>query len=194
MPVGAGGSGRRRSCRPRRTGRSCGWSAATSLRHRALGLRHPAGGPQRLVAGPLLDAALELCPGRRRCTSGVPNDPYDLADAPALTASRREPVRVGRALAVSAAAVTDHVGDSWYRRPPGRATVPRGTEPHAGLGERLHAICSLSRRKPMQNRCNVGCPLIVGDVNAPTARACAFVAAVLAARQGSRRPQTVVAA
>jgi hypothetical protein len=73
-----------------------------------------AGGSQRLIARPLLDATFEVFQRCRRCDSWMPNDPYDLANAPAPTANYRRRVRRGWPLAVSAAAVTDHVCDSWH--------------------------------------------------------------------------------
>src|SRR5918994_4027027 len=85
-----------------------------SIRLRRLPGLPPGDGRQSLVACPLLDVALELCRRRRCCASRMPNDPYDLARAPAHTAGRRRPVGGGLSLAARAAAVTDHVRDSWY--------------------------------------------------------------------------------
>src|SRR5215216_7618467 len=76
--------------------------------------RRLAMGGQSLVARPLLNVALQLFRRCGCCALWMPNDPYHLAHAPARTASRRSPVRGGRSLAVSAAAVANHVGDNWY--------------------------------------------------------------------------------
>jgi hypothetical protein len=92
--------------------------------------RRPRDRGQRLIACPLLDAALELCEGCRGCTSWMPNDPYDLANTPAPTASCRRSAWEGGALAVSAAAVTDHVCDSWHREP---ASSPDSRDARATL-------------------------------------------------------------
>ena len=83
---------------------------------RLLGLVLLAGGGQRLVSRPVLNAALELVHRRRCCPTGMPNDPYDLANASALTAIGRRPAGGSQALAVSTAALADHVCDSWHRR------------------------------------------------------------------------------
>jgi hypothetical protein len=83
---------------------------------RLLGLVLPAGGGQRLVSRPVLNASLELVHRRRRFPTGMPDDPYDLPNASALTAIGRRPAGGGQALAVSTAALADHVCDSWHRR------------------------------------------------------------------------------
>jgi hypothetical protein len=41
----------------------------------------------------------------------MPNDPYDLANAPARTGRRRRPMRQSCSLGVQAAGVTDHLDD-----------------------------------------------------------------------------------
>ena len=69
---------------------------------------------QRLTACTLLDVALELFGRCRGAAAWMPNDSYDLAHAAALTATHTRPVVGGGSLAVSAAAVTDHVRDNWY--------------------------------------------------------------------------------
>jgi hypothetical protein len=83
---------------------------------RLLGLVLLAGGGQRLVSRPVLNAPLELVHRRRCCPTGMPNDPYDLPNASALTAIGRRPAGGGQALGVSTAALADHVCDSWHRR------------------------------------------------------------------------------
>jgi hypothetical protein len=101
---------------------------------------------QSLVACPLLDVALELFRRCRWFALWMPNDPYDLAYAPAPTASRGSPVGGGRGVAVRAAAVTDHVRDNWYGPAPSRASMPGMEGAHSRLGERLHAICRIRQR------------------------------------------------
>jgi hypothetical protein len=88
---------------------------------------------QRLIVCPLLEAALELFRRRRGCPPWMPNDPYDLAHAPTPTASCRRPIRGGRALAVSAAALTDHVRDRWHWT----ARLPEVGFPFGGSARRL---------------------------------------------------------
>ena len=88
---------------------------------------------QRLIVCPLLEAALELFRSRRCCPPWMPNDPYDLAHAPTPTASCRRPIRGGRALAVSAAALTDHVRDRWHWT----ARLPEVGFPFGGSARRL---------------------------------------------------------
>ena len=83
---------------------------------RLLGLVLFAGAGQRLVSRPVLNAPLELVHRRRCCPTGMPNDPYDLPNASALTAIGRRPAGRGQALGVSTAALADHVCDSWHRR------------------------------------------------------------------------------
>ena len=73
-------------------------------------------GGQGLVACALLNIALELFRTCRRCATWMANDPYDLAHAPAPTAARSRHGQADRSLAVSAAAVTDHVRDNRYGR------------------------------------------------------------------------------
>jgi hypothetical protein len=46
----------------------------------------------------------------------MPDDPYDLPNASALTAIGGRPAGGGQALGVSTAALADHVCDSWHRR------------------------------------------------------------------------------
>jgi hypothetical protein len=78
----------------------------------------------------------------------MPNNPDHLANPPASTASCRRPAWEGRALAVSAATVTDHVCDSWHREPTPNPDF-RGTG--AALRQRpgIHVISALTdRRKP----------------------------------------------
>ena len=75
-----------------------------------------ASGGQRLVSRPVLNAPLELVRRRRCCPPGMPNDPYYLPNAPALTAIGSRPAGGGQTLAVSTAALADHVCDSWHRR------------------------------------------------------------------------------
>ena len=95
-----------------------GSAGTKSVEHswRLLGLVLHAGGGQRLVSRPVLNAPLELVRRRRCCPTGMPNDPYDLQNASALTAIGRRPSGGGQALAVSTAALADHVCDSWHRR------------------------------------------------------------------------------
>jgi hypothetical protein len=88
---------------------------------------------QRLIVCPLLEAALELFRRRRGCPPWMPHDPYDLAHAPTPTASCRRPTRGGRALAVSAAALTDHVRDRWHWM----ARLPEVGFPFGGSARRL---------------------------------------------------------
>ena len=57
----------------------------------------------------------------------MPNDPYDLADAPARTARRRRPMRRSRSLGVQAAGVTDHLRDNGYRGCTSGAPIPAFT-------------------------------------------------------------------
>lgn len=105
------------------------------------GLQLPGDGGQRLIACPLLDAALELLQRGQSRASWMPNDPYDLANAPARTASRRRPVGGGRALAVSAAAVTDHVCDSGHELTASQASLSGLEEAHSGWCKKSHGIC-----------------------------------------------------
>jgi hypothetical protein len=76
---------------------------------------HGSGG-QRLVSRPALDAPLEVVHRRRCGAPGMPNNPYDLPNASALTAIGRGPAGGRQAFGVSTAALTDHVRDSWHRR------------------------------------------------------------------------------
>ena len=69
---------------------------------------------QRLIVCPLLEAALEFFRRRRGCAPRMPSDPDDLASTPARTVSCRRRIARGQALAVSAAALTDHVCDRWH--------------------------------------------------------------------------------
>jgi hypothetical protein len=88
---------------------------------------------QRLIVCPLLEAALELFRRRRGCPPWMPHDPYDPAHGPTPTASCRRPIRGGRALAVSAAALTDHVRDRWHWT----ARLPEVGFPFGGSARRL---------------------------------------------------------
>jgi hypothetical protein len=116
-----------------------------ALVQRSLVSQPPGDGGQRLIARPLLDAALELCQRCRCCTSWMPNDPYDLANTPAPTASCRRPAGKGQALAVSAAAVTDHVCDSWHREP-ARTPIPGMQDRHSAGRQEILAISALTDR------------------------------------------------
>jgi hypothetical protein len=139
---------RRRFSRPREPAEDAARVGQLALVQRSLVSQPPGDGGQRLIACPLLDAALELCQGCRCCTSWMPNDPHDLANTPAPTASCRRPAWEGRALAVSAAAVTDHVCDSWHREStPNPDFRGRGAARRQRPG--IHAISALTdRRKP----------------------------------------------
>jgi hypothetical protein len=117
-------------------------------------------GGQGLVACALLEAALELFRRCRCCSSWMPNDPYDLANAPAPTARSRRPFGGGRALAVRAAVLTDHVCDRWHGRAASQASISRWEEAHAGCGREnprnLHgsgreSIRSNGRRSPVMS-------------------------------------------
>jgi hypothetical protein len=105
---------------------------------------------QSLVACPLLDVALERFRRCRWFASWMPNDPYDLAYAPAPTASRGSPVGGGRGVAVRAAAVTDHVRDNWYGPAPSTASMPGMGGAHSRSEERLHGICRIRHRNDAQ--------------------------------------------
>ena len=74
------------------------------------------GGGQRLVPRSVLNAPLELVHRRRCYPPGMPNDPYDLPNASALTAIVRRSAGGGQTLAVSTAALADPVCNSWHRR------------------------------------------------------------------------------
>ena len=87
-------------------------------------LQHPGARGQRLIAGPLLNAALKVFQRCRWCASCVPNDPYDLATAPTSAAANRSRARGSPALAVSTAALADHVCDRWHRRLAPRRRFP----------------------------------------------------------------------
>jgi hypothetical protein len=142
--------------RHHRTAAPCGYPARRAIRpgytaflpDRELGMLTPSGsepghrsGRQRLVPRPVLNAPLELV-HRRRCSPGMPNDPYDLPNASALTGMGRRPFGRRQALAVSTAALTDHVRDSWHG---GRSTCPRRQSSqareatHAGEGSCTNA-------------------------------------------------------
>jgi hypothetical protein len=95
-------------------------------------LRLLAGRGQRLIACPLLDAALELFQRCRRSASWMPNDPYHLANAAALTANHRSPSGEGRTLALSAATVTEHVRDSGHELTVSKASLSRVKKAHSG--------------------------------------------------------------
>ena len=87
-------------------------------------LQHPGARGQRLIAGPLLNAALKVFQRCRWCASCVPNDPYDLATAPTSAAGNRSRARGSPALTVSTAALADHVCDRWHRRLAPRRRFP----------------------------------------------------------------------
>jgi hypothetical protein len=61
----------------------------------------------------------------------MPSDPNDLASTAAPTAGCRGPIASDRALAVSAAAVTDHVCDRWHGRSAFQTSVSRSEEAHS---------------------------------------------------------------
>jgi hypothetical protein len=122
--------------------------APMSRGRRDPGLRHPVRGGQRLIACPLPDAALEVLQGCRCCTSWMPHDSHDLTDTPAPTAGCRRSVWEGRTLAVSAAALTDHVGDSRHRRAASKGS-PSGLDgPHSRPGLSEAPIWKLFACKP----------------------------------------------
>ena len=73
----------------------------------------------------------------------MPNYPYDLANAPAPTANYRSPFGRGQTLAVSAAAVTDHVCDSGHGLTVSKASLSGLEEAHSGWGQRSHGICGV---------------------------------------------------
>ena len=102
-----------------------------------------AGGGKRLTAGPLLEAVLEVLQRCRCSASCLPHDPYDLPNAPTTTASCGRPVGEGRALAVSAAALTDHVCDSRHRWAASKAITFPGSGSALGLGLGEAPICNL---------------------------------------------------
>jgi hypothetical protein len=54
----------------------------------------------------------------------MPNDPHNLADAPARTGRRRRPMRRSRSLGVQAAGVTDHLRDNGYGAATSGAPIP----------------------------------------------------------------------
>ena len=136
---------------------SCEIASQYPLVGRLPGLRHLGDGGQRLIARPLPEAALELFQRCRSCATCMPNDPYHLANAPASTATRRRPPGGGRALAVSTAAVTDHVCNRWHRRPASRESISRLEEAQSGLGaddprnlrRSLRASSPTGRRSPV---------------------------------------------
>lgn len=109
-------------------------------------LLSPVGGGQGLVAGPLLDVALEVFQRCRQRPSWMPNDSYDLACASAPTASRRGRVRGGQSLAMSAAALTDHVCDHWYGGTTSEPSISRLADAHSELGQRNHRNLRCSQR------------------------------------------------
>jgi hypothetical protein len=75
----------------------------------------------------------------------MPNDPYDLPNAAARTAIFRRPPGGGQALAVSTAALADHVCDSWHRRP--RSAFPETADPstQGGRSPVSHPSCEYRR-------------------------------------------------
>src|SRR6266540_7412123 len=81
----------------------------------------------------------------------MPNDPDDLADARARTRRRRRPVRRGRSLEASAAALTDHLRDNGYRVPPPAAPIPGINGAHSKQGGRGR------RRGPASSTCPPSC-------------------------------------
>ena len=104
-----------------------------------------AGRGQRLIVCPFLDAALELFLRCRCSASWMPNDPYDLASTPAPTGGCRRPMTGGQALAVSAAAVTDHVCDRWHGWAASQASVTPAERAHSRLGASAHVFAALPR-------------------------------------------------
>jgi hypothetical protein len=141
-------SGRRPFSKLSKIDRSYGLPAPTSRGPSKARFRVPCGwgGGQRLIACPLLDAALELLKRHRRCSSRVPNDPDDLTNATAPTATCKGPSSEGRALAVSAAALADNVCDSWHRRPLQAADF-RGAGATLRRRQGIRAICALTGRR-----------------------------------------------
>ena len=71
----------------------------------------------------------------------MPNDPYDLVNAPALTATHRGPVIGDGGLAVSAAGVTDHVRDDGYGPETSGPLIPAVERAHSGLARKVHGPC-----------------------------------------------------
>ena len=116
---------------------------------RLLGLVLLAGGGQCLVSRPVLNAPLELLHRRRCCPTGMPNDPYDLPNASALTAIYGRPAGGGQALGVSTAALADHVCDRWHRRE--IRLFPETADP-SSCGYRRPAIARSHRRPPIFHR------------------------------------------
>ena len=119
---------------------SCDMASHAST-YRQAGLPRLGEGGQCLIARPLLEVALELFQRCRCCASCMPNDPYHLAKAPAPTATCRSPPGGGRALAVSTAAVTDHVCNRWHRRPASRDSISRLEDAEPDGGPTTHGIC-----------------------------------------------------
>ena len=126
-------------CYPRRCPIRPPGLGAASGSARPASLRLLAGRGQRLIACPLLDAALELFQRCRCSASWMPNDPYHLANAAAPTANRRSPSGEGRTLAVSAATVTEHVRDSGHE--PTVSPLSRVKNAHSGWAYESHGIC-----------------------------------------------------
>lgn len=62
----------------------------------------------------------------------MPNDPYHLADAAALTANHRSPSGEGRTLALSAATVTEHVRDSGHELTVSKGALSGVKKAHTG--------------------------------------------------------------
>ena len=118
----------------------------------APGLLLLGGWGQRLIGCPLLDAALDVFQRWRCSASWMPNYPYDLANAPAPAANYRSPFGRGQTLAVSAAAVTDHVCDSGHGLMVSKASLSGLEEAHSGWGQRSHGICGRSRRDRAEQR------------------------------------------
>jgi hypothetical protein len=74
----------------------------------------------------------------------MPNDPYDLPNASALTAIGRRPAGGGQALGVRTAALADHVCDSWHRRQ--IRLFPETVGPSRGGGSPVrHPSCEYRR-------------------------------------------------
>jgi hypothetical protein len=123
-------------------------------------LRLLAGRGQRLIACPLLDAALEISQRRRRSASWVPNDPYHLANAAAPTTDHRSPSGERRTLALSAATVTDHVRDSGHELTVSKPSLSRVKKAHSRWAWEAHGFASIPDRPEIGEGLPVGAPLI----------------------------------
>ena len=127
--------------------------------------RNPGGRRQRLIVCPLLDAALEFFRRRRGCVPWMPSDPDDLATTPARTAGCRRPIARGQALAVSAAALTDHVCDHWHGA--SQAPVSQFGGAHSRLDAETPRNLQPSQRSASGQRGNVVRDLFSVHRNAP---------------------------